>query len=202
MDKEQTYRTLFFILLSALVAIRIFYTYQVRRRGSQQTFGQQAIRREGLLRTALRLVVLFTGLAVVAGYAILPDWIILFDLPVPAWLRWLGFVLGVFALSLLIWVHHTLGRQWSTSLELQQQHRLVTTGPYQWVRHPMYTVLIAAFISLSLVSANLLVALPFVLAIVFMYSRIDKEEAMMVEKFGDEYRAFMAHTGRLLPRWN
>ncbi|MFQ6085803.1 MAG: isoprenylcysteine carboxylmethyltransferase family protein [Candidatus Bathyarchaeia archaeon] len=103
-------------------------------------------------------------------------------------------------LPLFLWVHHTLGKYFSPELELKEQHKLVSRGPYRWVRHPMYSVSFTLFIALSIVSANWLLSLLTVITIISVYARIGKEEAMMVERFGDEYRDYMTRTGRLLPR--
>ncbi|MCL5999626.1 MAG: isoprenylcysteine carboxylmethyltransferase family protein [Chloroflexi bacterium] len=77
----------------------------------------------------------------------------------------------------------------------------MTTGPYQWVRHPMYTALFAALIALSLVSANALIAGPYLLAIGWIYARIGKEETMMLGQFGDAYRAYMRRVGGVIPNF-
>ncbi len=133
-------------------------------------------------------------------YAVKAEWMRWFIFPLPPWLRWGGAVLGLVSLVLLVWVQHTLGRYWSTDLQLRQEHVLVTGGPYRWVRHPMYAVIFMYLIGLTLVSANILFAVGTVLAIVLLYRRIDEEEKMMVARFGDEYRNYMKQTGRLLPR--
>jgi len=64
----------------------------------------------------------------------------------------------------------------------------------------MYSAIFAFLVAGSLVSANWLSVLLSVGATIALYARISKEEAMMLERFGDEYRAYTQHTGRLLPR--
>ncbi len=115
-------------------------------------------------------------------------------------LAWLG--AAVFAASLWLFyrVHKELGRNWSDSLEVREQHKLVTDGLYRYVRHPMYT----AFFMWALAQALLLpnwIAGPAGLVgfgILFLF-RVGREEAMMLESFGEEYRAYMARTARLIP---
>lgn len=138
-------------------------------------------------------------LAAVALYAVNPAWLSAFAIPLPAWSRWLGVGLSVIGFLLLVWVHRALGRQWSTSLQLREQHTLITSGPYRWTRHPMYTALFSFFAGLAFVSASWLVVLLVVVAVSVLYARIGKEEMMMLEQFGDEYRAHMQRTGRFLP---
>lgn len=196
------FRALSLGLLGGLLVIRVFYAIRGRRQGGQQMLSRQAMRREGTLGTAIRLVLAVAFFSVAGVYAAAPRLTATFNVPLPAGVRWLGFAIGVLDLALLIWVHHALGRQWSTSLELQRGHELVTTGPYGWVRHPMYTALVVILFALGLVAANLLIALPSIGGILFVVARIGREERMMLEAFGDDYRRYMSRTGRLLPRWS
>ena len=76
---------------------------------------------------------------------------------------------------------------------------LVTNGQYRWVRYHMYTALFIFFIAGSLILANWLFILLILVVIVGLYTRIGKEEIIMIEKFGDEYSDYMKHTGRFLP---
>jgi protein-S-isoprenylcysteine O-methyltransferase Ste14 len=97
-------------------------------------------------------------------------------------------------------VHIELGRNWSDSLEVREQHALVTHGLYRYVRHPMYT----AFFMWALAQALLLpnwIAGPAGLVgfgTLFLF-RVGREEQMMLDSFGDEYRAYMKRTARLIP---
>ncbi|MFX1474989.1 MAG: isoprenylcysteine carboxylmethyltransferase family protein [Promethearchaeota archaeon] len=116
------------------------------------------------------------------------------------WMRWFGVVLGFVSLPFLVWVQHVLGRQWSVSLEIQEEHVLVTTGPYSRVRHPMYTVHIFFFLSWVLVTDNWFFLVNYFMTLALIGLRMPKEEKMMVDQFGDEYRAYMARTGQLFPR--
>ncbi len=115
-------------------------------------------------------------------------------------LAWLG--AAVFAASLWLFyrVHRELGRNWSDSLEVREQHALVTDGLYRYVRHPMYT----AFFMWALAQALLLpnwIAGPAGLVgfgTLFLF-RVGREEQMMLDNFGDDYRAYMKRTARLIP---
>jgi protein-S-isoprenylcysteine O-methyltransferase Ste14 len=194
-------RIIFFGLFLAVLVIRGYYGWKLRKVGQRSgAVTQEAIEREGMWSIALRFILFLYMLAVAIVLAINPPWLDLFAAAIPIWSRWIGVGLGVLSLPLLIWVHHTLGRHWSTNLQLKQNHTLITEGPYRWVRHPMYTVLFAAFVGLALLSASWLFVILVVAAILVLYARIGKEETMMIEQFGDEYRAYMRRTGRFLPR--
>jgi len=195
------FRIIFFTLFFSVLVIRGYYGWKQRRAGqSSGAVTKEAVEREGMWSIVFRFILFLYMLAVAIVFAINPPWLNLFAAPFPIWSRWIGVGLSVLSLPLLIWVHHTLGRHWSTNLQLKQNHTLITAGPYRWVRHPMYTALFAAFVGLALVSASWLIVILVVAAILVLYARIGKEETMMVEQFGAEYRAYMQRTGRLLPR--
>lgn len=108
--------------------------------------------------------------------------------------------MGVVAFVVRVWSMKVLGKEWSPYLHLREDHELVMDGPYRWIRHPIYAAGFAFRSALILESANLVIALPCIALMGLVYPRVRKEEAMMIERFGDRYRAYMARTGRFLPR--
>ena len=184
-----------------MIAIRVYYGWQARRGGQNSwSVEDQTADREGRWSVLLRGLLFFYMVFTVVIFAADPFWLSSFAISLPVWSRWAGVALGIVSLPLLIWVHHTLGQHWSTNLRLREGHRLVTIGPYRWIRHPMYTVLLSFFIGLALVSATWLVVLLVVASFLVLNSRIGVEEQMMGERFGEEYRSYKECTGRLLPR--
>ncbi|MBN1886828.1 MAG: isoprenylcysteine carboxylmethyltransferase family protein [Thermoflexales bacterium] len=200
MTIETTFRSIFFTLFIAVLVIRLYFGWKIRRADGGSWFVQkEAVEREGWWSILLRFVMFLYMIAVAIAYAANPPWLSSFVAPFPIWLRWMGVVMGGLGLLLLVWVHDTLGRHWSTNLQLKEVHTLVTGGPYRWARHPMYTALFAFFVGLALTAASWLIVLLVVISIAGLYARIGKEEGMMVEQFGDEYCQYMKHTGRFLP---
>jgi protein-S-isoprenylcysteine O-methyltransferase Ste14 len=113
---------------------------------------------------------------------------------------YLGIVVDVAMLWLFYRTHRDLGRNWSVSLDLRESHTLVTSGVYAYVRHPMY----AGFWLMALAQVLLLpnwIAGPAGLVGfgTLFFGRVHREEAMMISGFGDEYRAYMRRTARVLP---
>jgi protein-S-isoprenylcysteine O-methyltransferase Ste14 len=131
----------------------------------------------------------------VAVYSFIPELAVMLF-----WVRWCGVVLGFVSLPFLVWVQHSLGRQFAPTLELQEEHVLVTSGPYRRVRHPMYTVHIFLFLSWWLVSDNWFFLVNYFLTLALIGVRMPKEEAMLLKQFGDEYRSYMQRSGQLWPR--
>jgi len=86
-------------------------------------------------------------------------------------------------------------------LEVREGNTLVTSGPYRLVRHPMYSAALVIAVGLSLLSANWLVAAGTLLGPVVVFAgRLRDEELMMIDAFGDEYRAYIQRTGRFMPK--
>ncbi|HWA28734.1 MAG TPA: protein-S-isoprenylcysteine O-methyltransferase [Lacunisphaera sp.] len=111
---------------------------------------------------------------------------------------------AVFAASLRLFAltHRDLGKNWSVMLELREQHRLVTGGVYARVRHPMYAAFWLWALAQAILLPNFAAGGAGLVGFGFLYFlRVGREERLMLEMFGDEYRAYMDRTGRLLPRW-
>jgi protein-S-isoprenylcysteine O-methyltransferase Ste14 len=83
----------------------------------------------------------------------------------------------------------------------KEEHQLVTSGPYRWIRHPIYTAYLLNYVSGGLVASNLVLTfVPVIFFGLMIINRIPREEAVMREEFGQEYLDLEAHTGGLLPR--
>jgi protein-S-isoprenylcysteine O-methyltransferase Ste14 len=96
--------------------------------------------------------------------------------------------------------HADLGTNWSITLEVREQHRLITQGVYRRIRHPMYSALVLYSVGQALVIPNWVAGPSNVVAFAILVSlRVHAEEQMMSEAFGDEYAAYAARTKRLVP---
>ena len=203
MNGDLIFRILFLVLFLMGTAIRGYYARKgraTRKKFSPREKLQEAVQFEGKALVILYLVQAVYLIIAIALYLFFPPWMFWTQFPIPDWFRWLGVCVGILSLPFLTWVQHILGKHWSPSLELLEEHTLVTGGPYRWIRHPMYTVHLVYFFTWVLVSANLLLLINYLLTIILIFARIPKEEQMLLDQFGDEYRAYTKRTGRLLPR--
>ena len=118
---------------------------------------------------------------------------------VPA-IAWLGIVPLAAALWLFYRSHVDLGRNWSVTLKVRRKHVLIKSGVYRLVRHPMYTSFFLLGVAQLLLLPNWLAGLagPAGAGTLYIF-RVFREERMMIEYFGDEYRTYMAATKRLIP---
>lgn len=96
--------------------------------------------------------------------------------------------------------HKDLGRQWSASLEIRESHQIVRAGVYRRIRHPMYASFWLWALAQAFLLPNAVAALSGLVAIaILFFTRIDFEERMLTEAFGDDYRAYMRETKRIIP---
>jgi protein-S-isoprenylcysteine O-methyltransferase Ste14 len=141
-------------------------------------------------------------LLAVAGVAMLVPLVYLFssaldfaNYTLPDWAGWLGAV--IFALGIwVLWRSHA-----DLGLGFREDHQLVTDGIYKYIRHPMYAAHVLWGIASALMLHNWIAgwSLLGVTAVQYLM-RVNAEEQMMIEQFGDEYEAYMKKTGRFIPR--
>jgi protein-S-isoprenylcysteine O-methyltransferase Ste14 len=111
----------------------------------------------------------------------------------------LGTALLVAGLLFTVWARVVLGRNWSGIVTVKQDHELIQSGPYRWVRHPIYTGLLVAFAGSATAQDLWTSVLAVVLFFVSFWLKLLREEAWMRETFGDAYRDYCARTSRLIP---
>ena len=196
------FRIAFFVLFLMLLVMRIYFMIKVRRSGGRIMPDENAIKREGGRGYfILRVMIFFALIAFLVMYFAGADWIDTFSFPLPGWLRWIGFAIGIVTVFFWTWVQVALDTQWSPQLQLTKKHHLITVGPYARIRHPLYAGMCGWFVSLSLLTANWIFVGACVLTFAGLLWRIPKEEQMMIETFGDEYKEYMKRTGRFFPKF-
>jgi protein-S-isoprenylcysteine O-methyltransferase Ste14 len=148
-----------------------------------------------------RLVIALPLFGSVLVYLLIPGWMAWASIALPPLLRWLGVAMGMVAVPTVYWVLATLGSNVSETVLTKEDHQLVTSGPYRWVRHPLYVVGIGLFMSVGLMSANaFILGWTMVALISVRFVVVPREESALVAKFGDDYRRYQAKTGTLLPK--
>lgn len=191
--------TIFRILLPALlIAFSGHRGYYIRKHGEERNTLK---RREESLISKIAGILGMIGFVAIVVYAIRPGWLSWAALLFPLWLRWTGVILALFGFVLLQWAQTTLGKSWSDTPRMIKEQTLVTSGPYRFIRHPIYTAFLMILGATLMISANWLIGLAWLgMTVLEVASRIGFEENLMLEFFGDQYREYMKHTGRLFPK--
>jgi protein-S-isoprenylcysteine O-methyltransferase Ste14 len=146
------------------------------------------------------LLVLSVPALALLDWLINPEWMRWSAVALPGRVCWIGAGIVIIGLALLMWSSQTLDANFSGNLEVREQQKLVTNGPYQWMRHPIYSAILLWAMGNTLIAANWLIGLVSLAFAGFFTARVPNEERMLVAAFGDQYRAYMKHTGRFLPR--
>ena len=188
------FRILLISIYAVFAGVRVYYRKQTLGRTSEKEYSL-------ITKATLALMIAILGYFVSLGLWILvPQITLVFQIALPVLIRWFSVGLAVLGIALTVWIHRALGRQYSAKWEIQEQHQLITGGPYSRVRHPMYTTLNLFSVSVSLISANLLLILFAVFVAIPFYWIARGEEEILIDQFGNEYIEYMKHTGRFFPR--
>ena len=194
---ENIFRILAAVILITGMAISSYF----RRKADRETGEKISRKVDGApLMTVIRLGGLVLWLSPFV-YLINPAWMAWSKIGLPDWVRWIGVFLGILCVAGVYWLFSSIGSGISPTSATRREHKLVTSGPYRWVRHPLYTVGSSMFIAFGLMADNWFIILLGVLAFILMAIRTPREEANLIEKFGDEYREYMKRTGAFLPKF-
>lgn len=143
------------------------------------------------------------GLIVLPLFYVFSPWLDFADYHLPAWAGWLGAAIFASALWLLWKAHADLGRNFLPSVQLKKEHALVTHGIFRYIRHPIYAAHGVWGIAQVLLLQNWIAGLSMLVFFLPLYLvRVPREEQMMLERFGEEYRMYMNQTGRVIPKFS
>ena len=185
-------QTIWIVGIVAWFIIRYPYARRARRTAT--------LRRDGAWRERALLAVAFLGLFAIPALNLATGWPRAF-----AYDQGYGLLVpgaALFALSLWLFrrSHKDLGRQWSAALEVREGHRVVRNGVYRSIRHPMYASFWLWAAAQACLLPNLVAALSGLVAVALLFfARVNFEERMMIDAFGDDYRRYMQETKRIIP---
>lgn len=120
-------------------------------------------------------------------------------LPVAVWPFWVGAVLTLAGLLFTVWARVHLGRNWSGMITVKQDHALITSGPYRFVRHPIYSGLLLALIGFALARGEWRGVVAVGLAFWAFWRKLRIEERWMREQFGVAYDEYSRRVPALIP---
>ena len=196
MESERLYSTATALLFDSAISISIYFRSKAARQSSEDLLEGGG----GIPFILFRLTFMLSMLSFIVAYAINPAWVQWASFNIPVWVRICGGAIAVTMISCFFWLFKHIGRNITPTHKTRADHALVTTGPYHWVRHPLYSAAFTFWLSIGLLSAKWIFMALLGVMMVFLLIRIPQEEANLVEKFGDEYRDYMKRTGRFFPR--
>jgi len=158
------------------------------------------LRRANGRREIVLMTISATGLGIIPFLYVISDAPRFANYTFHPWQAWLGAAVFTTALWLFYRTHKDLGRNWSVTLEVRDQHTLVTSGVYSRVRHPMYSAFWLWALAQVLLLPNWIAGPAGLVGFGTLFLlRVRREEAMMIETFGEDYRRYMERTSRVLP---
>lgn len=201
MNENNTFKLLFLILFVLVLIVRMYFSLKQQSVGqSSWSVNKDAVKREGRWSLLLRPLAFLFMLGLFALYFIEPSGSEWLHLSLPWQFRYFGVFLSFGGILMLVLTHRALAIQWSTTLQFKEDHTLITTGPYGFIRHPMYTSLSIIFIGLAVVSSFWPLWILTLIMTIFFFRIVRIEEEMMIDEFGDEYESYIERTGRYLPK--
>jgi protein-S-isoprenylcysteine O-methyltransferase Ste14 len=194
------------IILISLIYVSFVLTLvdwlSALRKGQAVTLLPEREGRQWSMWTQVAMVVLGLALMTVMIYYL---WIPLVALPasIARLLDGVGLLLYLAGLAFTLWARRTLGKYWGIStsrqVKLLDDHQLIQSGPYAFVRHPMYFGWWLSMLGLTLIYPVWMVFLLFVFSVMAFLGRARREEAALAKRFGEEWKIYVARTRFLIP---
>ena len=185
------FKILYLVLFISSFVVRKIYT----KRSAKQEFIVQK-------KSASDIILLiFDGIGMVLPLVyVFSSWLDFANFDMPATIGWLGVVLFISAIMMLYRSHADLGKNWSPVLGIQKEQQLITGGIYRHIRHPMYAAHLLWAVAQCMMLHNWIAGFSFLIVMIPHYLfRVGREEQMMINQFGEEYRAYMKTSGRIFP---
>ena len=195
MAAENPYR--YALILVAVLQLTVFGFYLAKAGLSVRLLRQ---RDEGVVLTVLIMTFYSAYVIAIAVYLFAPERTSWSAVPLPAWVCWSGMVPLLFGVTALSWALHRLGRNLTISIATKRDHELITSGPYSWVRHPLYSAGMIASVGVALLMANWFVAVAAAVFWSLIMYRTPMEEERLIATFGFAYQQYAQRVGRFVPK--
>jgi protein-S-isoprenylcysteine O-methyltransferase Ste14 len=195
MAAENPFRIALVIVVVLTLSVTAYHRLQAASSGEKISHREEGYFFAAVLRLAGLCLFVST-----LGYLLFPASFQWASLPIHSGVRWTAVVMGAGCSVLMYWTLRSLGKNLTDTVVIRTNATLVTHGPYRWVRHPFYVTAALLMGSVTLLTANWLIGLTSLVVLTLLAVRTKKEEQMLIERFGDQYRDYMARTGRFFPR--
>jgi protein-S-isoprenylcysteine O-methyltransferase Ste14 len=201
---ELFFRTMFALIWAAFISsvIWLIYFSSGARKSARRT--KERIVPENRMHIIALIIFAPIWWYAIISYIFMPGWIAFFSIALPEWFRIVIMVVATAGAAFTMWSYRTIGKDWVHAMEpkkfaSRKRGALITTGPYKYVRNPIYLGLSVFVISMSLLAANWLLLVPSVALIIIVYKQVPNEERMLKKRFGKEYLEYMKRTPGIFP---
>ncbi|HVN93130.1 MAG TPA: isoprenylcysteine carboxylmethyltransferase family protein [Terracidiphilus sp.] len=184
----------FYELFFPAIWVAFFAYWQVKAANTKTTE-----RLEPAASRMLRVTIFLIIFALVSPLRIPLPWLYVHLWPVGLWPFWIGAAVNVTGLVFAVWAREHLGRNWSRSVTIKQDHELITTGPYSTLRHPIYTGILTGFVGSAIAITQVRGVVALVLMFISFWLKLRMEEKWMRQQFGETYIDYTLHTAALVP---
>jgi protein-S-isoprenylcysteine O-methyltransferase Ste14 len=174
-----------------IIWIVVWMLWALRTKKTQQ--------REGGASQVFRLALLGSAIYLIFFAGNLRGWWHRSILPYHPWMGCTGMTITVLGFAITLWARFLLGSNWSNSVTIKVAHELIRTGPYRWVRHPIYSGMILAMLGTAIALDQWRGAVSVALLWVAFTFKQRKEERFMRQTFGAQYADYSKTTGAIFP---
>jgi protein-S-isoprenylcysteine O-methyltransferase Ste14 len=108
----------------------------------------------------------------------------------------------ILGLLFAVWARLTLGSNWSGTITIKTNHQLIRRGPYRWIRHPIYTGMLAALLATAITQGLSSGVIGFAFVFLALFRKARREELFLSQEFGEGFAEHRQHTGMFLPRFS
>jgi protein-S-isoprenylcysteine O-methyltransferase Ste14 len=164
-------------------------------------FSKSTKRRESLVQRIEHLIPAILGFTLIFRDGFGGLWLARPIISANPFLLWLCVMVTILGLLFAVWARLILGSNWSGMVTIKSNHQLIRRGPYKWIRHPIYTGMLAALLATAMIQGLLSGMIGFAFVLLALYRKARREESFLSQEFGDGFSEHQQHTGMFLPRF-
>jgi protein-S-isoprenylcysteine O-methyltransferase Ste14 len=164
-------------------------------------FSKSTKRRESIGQRIEHLVPAMLGFALIFRGGFGGTWLARPVVSADPLLLWLCLMMTILGLLFAVWARLILGSNWSGMVTIKTDHQLIRRGPYRWIRHPIYTGMLAALLATAMIQGLLSGMVGFAFVLLALYRKARREESFLSQEFGEGFSEHRQHTGMFLPRF-
>lgn len=146
-----------------------------------------------------RVILFCVALVLLWSHSIPVPWLYWHFMPMGFWPFWVGAAITAAGLLFAVWARITLGRNWSRSVTIKEDHELIVRGPYALARHPIYTGILTGFVGSAIAMTEVRGVVALILIGISFWAKLRLEERWMREQFGRSYEAYSKRVAALVP---